>query len=169
MFFLVLFTHRVYNTRIIAVPTKGVLWEEGRKRSRFLSLINWLPTVLFWDCCDTSQMWLKNSILDIRRVTLEEVWALLFLVIWVEIMVTFLLKLPLERGICKYQATFGMLFLQIGPVLQSAEYLQFSGTVFFLWSCVVLYYKSSFGLGRISVPLGMHTKTSWSNWSMVQL
>lgn len=47
-------------------------------------------------------------------------------------MVTFLLKLLFECGICKYQATFGMLFLQIGPVLQSAEYPQFSGTVFFL-------------------------------------
>lgn len=55
-------------------------------------------------------------------------------------MVTFLLKLPLACGICKYQAAFGMLFLQTGPVLQSAEYLQFSGTVSFLWSCVVLLY-----------------------------
>lgn len=55
-------------------------------------------------------------------------------------MVIFLLKLPLECGICKYQATFGMLFLQTGPVLQSAEYSQSSGTVSFLWSCVVLLY-----------------------------
>lgn len=44
-------------------------------------------------------------------------------------MVTFLLKLPLERSICRYQATFGMLFLETGPVLQSAKCLQFSGTV----------------------------------------
>lgn len=55
-------------------------------------------------------------------------------------MVTFLLKLSLECGICKYQATFGMLFLQTGPVLQSAEYVQFSSTISFLWFCVVLLY-----------------------------
>lgn len=73
-------------------------------------------------------LWLKTSTWNIQRVILEAVWALL--VIWVEVTVMFLLKLPLECGICRYQAPFGMLFLETGPVLLSAKCLQFSGTVF---------------------------------------
>lgn len=52
-------------------------------------------------------------------------------------MVPFLLKLPLECEISKYQATSGMLFLETGPVLRSAKCLQCSGTVSSLISAFV--------------------------------
>lgn len=113
---------RLYNTHIIAAPTKGVLWEEGRKRRRFLLWLIPCSIILRLQC---HKVMPYKPLIENFHFNYSEGYfrGSFFFVIWAEVTVTFLLKLALECGIRRYQATFGMLFLETGSVLQSAKCL----------------------------------------------